>query len=77
MRTKHLKDGGFAMTTQSKEIFTTPEVAEMFSVVPATVDKWRKSGRLHGLKLSHNQVRFSREAITEFIATEQAKAAQQ
>jgi len=40
--------------------------------VPETVNRWRKSGRLRGMKLAHSTVRFSREAITEFIQQEQS-----
>lgn len=75
MRNKTLKDGVHKMTTQGKELLTSKEVAAMFSVRTETVNRWRKSGRLPGFKLSISQVRFTREAVQDFIRAEQAKAA--
>ncbi len=58
------------MTTQQKEVFTTSELAEMFSVTPRTISRWRKSGRLPAMRLARSIVRFGREAVEQFIRQE-------
>lgn len=58
--------------TLTKPIYTTRELAELFSVQPLTIDTWRKQGKITALKLGGTKtVRFTADAVHQFIAANQ------
>ncbi len=62
--------------SSTQELFSTKQVAQMFSVSPQTVDRWRKSGELRAFVFGLGHPRYTRQAVNDFIeANEKARAA--
>ena len=45
------------------KLYTRKEVASIFKINIRTVDQWRRSGKLKGLKLARRVMRFTEEEI--------------
>jgi excisionase family DNA binding protein len=74
MRDYNLKTAqqSFTGIASSQELFSTRQVAAMFSVSNQTVDRWRKSGQLRWVIIGLGHPRFTRQTINEFIAANEA-----
>jgi excisionase family DNA binding protein len=74
MRDYNLKTAqqSFAGIASTQELFSTRQVAQMFGVSSQTVDRWRKSGELRSVVIGLGHPRFTRQAVNEFIAANEA-----
>lgn len=61
------------MLNESREIFSTRQLAELFGVSTQTVDRWRKRGALKAIVVGLGHPRFTRAAVDEFIAAHESK----
>jgi excisionase family DNA binding protein len=52
----------------TERLFTTREVAELLSVSPETILRWYRAGRIKGVPLASNVLRFRESAIDAMIA---------
>jgi len=79
MRDFNLKTAqqSFVGIASSQELFSTRQVAQMFSVSSQTVDRWRKRGELKSVIIGLGHPRFTRQAVNEFIAANEAARAAQ
>jgi excisionase family DNA binding protein len=46
-----------------QNLYTRKQLAEYFSVTDRTIDRWRKSGIIKGIKISKGVVRFTEEDV--------------
>lgn len=65
------------MLNESREIFSTRQIADMFAVSTQTVDRWRKSGAIKAIIVGLGHPRFTRSAINEFITANESKGNRQ
>jgi excisionase family DNA binding protein len=61
-------DGGWLVSLMPGERYlTTREVAELYRLSPATVNRWRKQGKLPAVELSTGVIRFDSEHLDAVV----------
>jgi predicted site-specific integrase-resolvase len=49
------------------KLYTEPELAEMLGVETATLQKYRKQGKIKGAKISQRKIVYLEEDVLEFL----------
>lgn len=62
---------GLMSLMPGERYLTTREVAELYRLSPATVNRWRKAGKLPAIELSTGVIRFDSEQL-EVLVRERA-----
>jgi excisionase family DNA binding protein len=60
--------------SDSAQMLTTNEVADILGVHQKTVHMWLRSGKLHGIKISYRAWRIPKESLDSFIKANSNKS---